>query len=472
MSKFKITVLTPIHISSGIEYEKNFNLLEDNGFVYFYDEFKIAEFFVVNNIHIPNNLDRLKKLISDNKNKIIASNLHIRKIESKFTKLNKPILEQISSNYIPIIPGSSIKGSIRTAILDCLANKDNICNNIQSLLKQKKDFKERLDNNGRVPYDKDLAEIFKYLKVSDSTSLLETQIIKTINVKKDKSHQKARENKVEEISNYVEAIKPNQTFEIDITDISKTKIFNSLATMCNKYYIPFFQRDLQYYFTKDTKIKEKALSASKNKFILNIGRFSGAESKSINNLRYIKASKASDKSTTTARTFALEEATNDKIYFENKLLPFGWIMCEKIDTPDFKQNKIKKDKILDIQTNKYKAIDTLRNIKKIEEEKLIKKQQLQQTAKEEEARKKAEEEAKRKAKLASMTPVQRLIEEYGDMSLLINDMKLGKIENFEEIKVELAKEIKKILQQNPKTWDKAKKKALDRKNYIESIING
>lgn len=38
-------------------------------------------------------------------------------------------------------------------------------------------------------------------------------------------------------------------------------------------------------------------------------------------------------------------------------------------------------------------------------------------------------------------------------------------------KVELATEIKKILQQTPKTWDRAKKKALERKNYIEGLLN-
>ncbi len=37
-------------------------------------------------------------------------------------------------------------------------------------------------------------------------------------------------------------------------------------------------------------------------------------------------------------------------------------------------------------------------------------------------------------------------------------------------KRKLAKEIKKILQEDSKTWDKAKKKALDRKNYIEGLL--
>jgi len=50
--KIKITTLTPIHISSGNEYENNFNMLSANDKVYIYDEFKIAQFFIDNNIEI------------------------------------------------------------------------------------------------------------------------------------------------------------------------------------------------------------------------------------------------------------------------------------------------------------------------------------------------------------------------------------------------------------------------------------
>ncbi len=61
-----------------------------------------------------------------------------------------------------------------------------------------------------------------------------------------------------------------------------------------------------------------------------------------------------------------------------------------------------------------------------------------------------------KARLASMTPVQRLIDSYNNITVLINDMRNGKIEDFDTIKDELAKEIKKILQEDSKTWDKAR----------------
>jgi small GTP-binding protein len=55
---------------------------------------------------------------------------------------------------------------------------------------------------------------------------------------------------------------------------------------------------------------------------------------------------------------------------------------------------------------------------------------------------------------------------------IIQEMQNGSIENFEEIKIELAKELKKIMQQSAKTWGNAKGKALPRKEYIQAILNG
>jgi len=469
MSKYKVTLLSPIHISSGEEFEKNYNLLEDSNFVYLYDEFKLVEFFITQNITIPIGLENLKNLMETHKEKIISSNLHIRKIEKSFSTLSKPLLGNITTANRAIISGSSIKGGLRTAILDCMRATLGECNEVLKMCKDKtfdtKRFQKRFDN--------DLANIFKYLKVTDSLISLETKVYKTINVKKEKSHQESREKKVEEISNYVEAIKPNQIFEIAITDAHEQKIFKHIAFMCNKFYIPFFANDEKHYTTQSGYIKNKVKKFSKNMFLLNIGRFSGAELKSLNELRDIKASKAYDKSETSARTFALEKSTNDTIYFENELLPFGWMLFEKIEKRDnaieeFRTKRV--THIVDEEKMRFKAIDELntqqmQNEMKVKEEIIKKREEI-----EKEAEAKAKKEEEERAKLASMTPVERLVNSYGDVAVLVNDMKNGIIENFEDIKVELAQEVKKILQQNPKTWDKAKKKALDRKVYIEGVL--
>jgi hypothetical protein len=99
-----------------------------------------------------------------------------------------------------------------------------------------------------------------------------------------------------------------------------------------------------------------------------------------------------------------------------------------------------------------------------------------QQEKEEHARKLAEEEARKLAeeraeaeRLAAMSPVEKLIETH-DTSELIRMMQNSEIENYEEIKLELARKIKEILQLDPKKWEKAKQKALKRKEYIQSIL--
>ncbi len=75
-------------------------------------------------------------------------------------------------------------------------------------------------------------------------------------------------------------------------------------------------------------------------------------------------------------------------------------------------------------------------------------------------------------RLNSLSPFRKLMEEFNDDIVeLIKSMKNENIENFETIKKELAQEIKKELQKTPKTWEKAQKKALDRKVYVESLLN-
>lgn len=347
MARYKITTLSPVHIGSGSEYELNYNMLYKDGFIYIYDEFKIAEFFITKNIEIPTNLATLKANIQKFKDEIIASNLHIRKIASSFSNLNKPLLEQVSSQNNPIITGSSIKGAIRTAILNCLYHKANDssksskCDDLLDILKNKTIDKNRFENQyGKniEAFDKDFADIFKYLKISDSYQALNTSVVKTINIKKEKTHQGNREQKVKDLSNFVEVVSAKQTIEVTIDDLSNSAfrqlIFENFGSVCNSYYLKLLVKDCQYYFSDSLfveTLKTKLQSTNNNKFLLNLGKYGGGESKSIDEIRYMKMVKEKDKSITTARTFALSQDIQDKKYFENALLPFGWVLCELVN---------------------------------------------------------------------------------------------------------------------------------------------
>ncbi len=74
-------------------------------------------------------------------------------------------------------------------------------------------------------------------------------------------------------------------------------------------------------------------------------------------------------------------------------------------------------------------------------------------------------------RLNTLSPFEKIMEDYNnDVTKIIQAMQDGKTENFENIKTELAQEIRKELQKTPKNWDKAKQKALKRKEYIESLL--
>lgn len=341
MPKYKITTLSPVHIGSGEEYELDYNMLFKDGFIYIYDEFKIVEFFISKNIEIPTNLATLKANIQKFKDEIIASNLHIRKIASSFSNLNKPLLEQVSSQNNPIITGSSIKGAIRTAyVYKMVRNGDfkNEQNKLQELddqIDNEKDFKQK----DKLKKDKkDLIKkidglitnktktMFRNLKVSDSFTDIETQVVKSINIKKEKSHQSSRIEKVQQIANFVESIKQNQQFSLTI-DISN-EYFNDFNSVCNSFYKQQYEKELENYFLN--KIQFKKIELKEKQFLLNIGRFGGAELKSIEEIRSLPKTGADIEWETSARTFALLQDVQDKKYFEKSLLPFGWLLCEVV----------------------------------------------------------------------------------------------------------------------------------------------
>ena len=342
MAKYKITTLSPLHIGSGEEYDLNFNLLYKDGFIYIYDEFKLVEFFISKNIEIPTKIDALKENISRFNDEIIASKLHKRKIFSSFTQISKPVLEQVSTQNNPIITGSSIKGAIKTAYIyrmvqnnefkkeqDDLQRIDEKIDDEKDfkikdkLTKEKKDLIRKIDGN----ITNITKTIFRNLKISDCFTPLSTQIFKSINIKKEKSHQSKRGEKLNQIANFTESIKIGESTEITI-DISD-KYFDGIKTVCNEYYQLAFNKEFDNYFLNKTKFPK--INLKPNQFLLNVGRFGGAELKSIEEIRSLPRTGADVEWETSARTYALEKDIQDKIYFENALLPFGWLLCELVD---------------------------------------------------------------------------------------------------------------------------------------------
>jgi len=240
-----------------------------------------------------------------------------------------------------------------------------------------------------------------------------------------------------EIPQMVEIVSVGSTFVLTITtEYSLKKIQDMMRAYHND------RRDSQY-------------TQTANSFVARVGKFCGKEYM-VDNGKNVSNSYGKP-----IATHTLYESGDS----------FGWIDMEQISKEEYTiamksiANQ-EKDYYIKLEEKQKDIVERIALQK--EKQKKLKLEKARAKEAEEEAR--AKKEAQERAKLASMTPVQKMIYSCKDISLLINDMRNGKIENFEEIKIELAQEVKKILQQNPKTWDKAKKKALDRKVYIEGLL--
>ncbi len=179
MKKIKIETLTPVHIGSGRELMRDVEFLTmrskgEDVFVVI-DEEKVFDIVGEENVSAWVNLietkQNLKKYLIQRKPDLKASDISKRQIyveideKDDFSK-NKSLKEQLHDGRgIRYIPGSSLKGAIRTAILSqkVLQNPDLASKNL-------KDFKEQF--SGKVLESKLFGnnpneDVFRFLQVSD-----------------------------------------------------------------------------------------------------------------------------------------------------------------------------------------------------------------------------------------------------------------------------------------------------------------
>ena len=488
--RLKLTALSPIHIGSGEVYEPT-NYIIDEGILYsFRDEdfysalpdIKKEAFMRILNENKSDSFVRIHRFVKDNKN--IAKEITIGMVavteglQKDYDRLlgqvrqfegrgratdrvfNKFEIQRIQRKQIKTeadiyaqtgyIVGSALKGSISTAYQELVYKKEG-----------KKAVEEKFQAKGR-----DISNnIFKEFKVSDS-------FVKKVNTKIGFALNKERfdydfynPNGNIKLSTYIEVIEPKSEFIVNINYGSLN--IEEILKSCNSHYMPIFQSifssntngEKEYinkYLQNSFYEKYRFFELKPNQYLIRVGKHSGARAVTIDGVGKIK----SLVSRKPYRVETREDETTTWLFGEksnsnNELLPFGWVLIEVTN-----------------EKSKKEAIDGLyaRQVQRVKE-RIEQKLAIEEKLKKEEEER-AKREVKEKERLASMSPIERLIDSYDDIAKLINDMRNGKIENFNEIKIELATEVKKILQQTPKTWNRAKKKALNRKIYIDGLLNG
>lgn len=351
-SKIRLHVLSPIHIGCDDVYEPtNFVIDEKKGKLIEFDPMEFIKSLSAQDkrkftgICTQGNITSIINIYKFLSNRQINGReveitdeliSHYKKVKDLPTNNEGKIKQELnqftisrtaynSHNNLPYIPGSSIKGAIKTAYLSKLA--------VEKKITGRKDRAKELEIELLGgSFDRDP---FRTVKVSDFLPVgeVKTKIFYAVNKKKIVSNFEARGP-----FQILEAIRDGAVFEglinVEIPEkmagITKPLEAIDLLKTINEFYNKTFEQEqkvLKEINAGLVKLKDNSMQSS----IIRIGRHSGAESVTIEGNRYIKIMKArreyefGDHATTLWLASETSKPKNNK-----ELTPFGWALLEII----------------------------------------------------------------------------------------------------------------------------------------------
>ncbi len=355
----------------------------------------------------------------------------------------------------PYIPGSAIKGALRTAYLNQISKIRRVptprCKN------PGKDLEKSLleYNPGQTETDP-----FRLVKVSDfqPVGAVETRIVYAVNKKKKVSDKEARGP-----YQILEVVEPGAVFAGDISVEQPVKAgvirnpidFDFLIKSIGEFYMRENGREIDE--LNNIGITGVSVERHENKLPFRLGRHSGAESLTVEGHRDIKImlGKRGGKSDFTSKggaTTVWLSSETDKNLYNKGLRPFGWVQLEKwrpeiqteldLAEKDFKTEREKEQK------HRIAEADQRRK----EEERLL----LEAENRQRELEKKAQEEAAKQAALDAMTPEEREILELKDPVVAEEKINIAfkKLDDYAPENQRAAAEIIKNYWQAQKRWTK------------------
>lgn len=325
----------------------------------------------------------------------------------------------------PYLPGSSLKGSMRTAWL-------NAVNKGQPL--QSADMQDRKPSNRNLQHrllgytsGKFENDPFRHLLVADAHhpddgESAPSRVLYAVSKKKRLSDRGSPELKV-----FLETVHGllNDAFAGEIRFTGDKISWEKLCDACNAFYFPQLQGELHHQHLSpmlDTTWRDllnsllngelNELRQHRQGFLLRVGKHSGAESVTLNGVRDIKIlGKRGDplRSETTEKRFASQSKAA-----MGGLLPFGWVWIEACKDQFQYISRSIRDKLQPHATKVREAQrERLQKIEEAQQARLLAAQaaERQRLQAESAARQKADAESARQSALSSMTPNQRAIEE-------------------------------------------------------------
>lgn len=380
-----ISTLSPVHIGSGEDYEITNYLMQD-GALYHFSQDTFAKSLspqdrekLLEATNSRNPFTSVQKFIL-NKSKNLIDHPETKKIpatadtvatynkQKENTKLNNSNLLQIERTSfhphtnLPYFPGSSIKGAVRTALLNDRLNQNPILKNQKFSTYHRDQSKELAILTRQLLEGSFATDPLRNIKFSDANHQLKegrpaTNIRHQINKYKIDSTKNPKQGldlplevmpEKQDLAyrGQLTLVETPTSFKAKDGENAITPSFNytkdSLVEACNKYYLKEWQREktllLKYNIVDtswvewmDTRLTDKLqLIQNNNGMLLRIGKHTGAETITLDDIAQIKIMQGKGNppkyKTTTNTIWLAGQSKHDN----KNLLPFGWVFVELI----------------------------------------------------------------------------------------------------------------------------------------------
>ncbi|MEX5214296.1 MAG: RAMP superfamily CRISPR-associated protein [Nitrospiraceae bacterium] len=390
------TPLSPIHIGTGHTYEPT-NYVIDGDTLHEFDHSAIAETLsfddrhqladIVNASPDDTMLQAVQRFFYDRRDRLIPWAVHRMPVQPGVAGLytsrvgktaqreasGRPVINRLEIDrtvyhpvtHSPVLLGSSVKGAIRTALLDSV-NGGRPTTEQKGLhdFQGKADLFRYKDNGLRLERDP-----MRLVHLSDAewkgeAGLPAAEVVFAVNRKKSPvvdRHGNPRGSRAESGPPQIfECIPPlrNRAFsgqlniqllngvdrsgQVPAADLRFD--IDRIARACTTFYRPILEREIQWLSQKGwlddqwgqtiQGILSDALNQNRTAFLLRVGRHCGAESVTLNGVRKIKISQGPGRGSmerSEATTLWLAAKARED---ESDLLPFGWVLVEFVRLDD------------------------------------------------------------------------------------------------------------------------------------------
>lgn len=306
--KLQCEILSPLHIGTGKEIEPFDYIITGErlyrlSFERFVTDMTESERLAFEGVLDKGNLLATRKFVEKHINverntlyssevsPQISSLYHTKKGDIQNQLLIFPFI-RIEGDYVPIVPGSSIKGAVRTAVISKLANSSG--------LPKPKDFREENEFESIVLGYKDgKDDPFRGIKIRDKILGNDSTIIREIrNVSKKDGRLQSNDMQIICEVSHSSLTGKTVEFETEVSFddalfstrfLSKTLTRELITESCTNFYKDKMEKEHEKFY-KNSEVEKCSIQLlntplDENSFMLRIGRFSGVESVTLDNYR-------------------------------------------------------------------------------------------------------------------------------------------------------------------------------------------